>query len=129
MKHTALTILVLTCGAWFAGCVSPGAATLQPGAVAPHLGEANSAPLVVVGSTSQPAVVVHVEPVAHLYGDSPFDELAIRFQQKRGYTPNLVSELKMMQILDQTYIEKVQRTGVGSLFMEGYNVIVWRPIA
>ena len=78
---------------------------------------------------NKPAVVVHVEPVAHLYGDSPFDELAIRFQQKRGYTPNLVSELKMMQILDQTYIEKVQRTGVGSLFMEGYNVIVWRPIA
>jgi precorrin-6B methylase 2 len=79
---------------------------------------------------NKPRVVVHVEPVAHLYDpDSAFDRLAIQFQQKRGYSPNLIAELKQMEHWEQAQILKVRRTGVGSLFMEGYNVIVWQPIS
>lgn len=44
--HLRFWFAVLLWGLCLSGCAAPGAAVVQPGAVAPHLGESNSAPLV-----------------------------------------------------------------------------------
>ena len=77
---------------------------------------------------ARPKVVVHIEPSEDLYGLSDFDQLAYRFQTKRGYTATLISFLRRISETREIELLKVQRTGVGSLYLEGYNVIVWRPV-
>lgn len=77
---------------------------------------------------SQPiSLCVHVEPIIELYdGNNLLDYLAIKFQSKRGYTRNLLPYLKELEEKRRLEIVKVKRLYFGSLFMEGYNLIVWR---
>ena len=77
---------------------------------------------------ARPKVVVHIEPSEDLYGLSDFDQLAYRFQTKRGYTATLIAFLRRIAETSEIELLKVQRTGVGSLYLEGYNVIIWRPL-
>lgn len=73
----------------------------------------------------RPAIVVHVEPTIELYDpDVLLDALAIRFHRKRGYTEGL---LPWLQSDPRVSLERVERMGFGSLMMEGYNLMVWRP--
>jgi hypothetical protein len=53
------------------------------------------------------------------------DALAIAFMQKRGYTSGLLPWL-----LNDPRVEvlHVERTGFGSLMIEGYNLIAWKPL-
>ncbi len=77
---------------------------------------------------NQPKVVVHVEPAAELYDpDNLHDYLALRFQNKRGYTAGLVNKLKALHESGRIELSKIQRTMIGSMLMEGYNIFVWRP--
>lgn len=78
---------------------------------------------------NKPQIVVNIEPCAGLYGESEFDRIGHQFQSKRGYTDNLIPALRQMVNMREIDILKVLRTRIGSLFIEGYNVIVWRPIA
>ena len=73
-------------------------------------------------------IVVHVEPAIELYDENNLvDYLAIKFQGKRGYTRNLLPYLKEMEKKKEIEILKIKRLYFGSLFMEGYNLIVWTP--
>ncbi len=75
------------------------------------------------------SVCVHVEPVIELYDDANLaDYLAMKFQAKRGYTSNFLPYLKKLEEQKSIDILKVKRLYFGSLFMEGYNYIVWRPL-
>jgi len=76
----------------------------------------------------QPAICVHVEPTIELYDENNFvDYLAIKFQGKRGYTHNFLPRLKELEEKRKVKILKIKRLFFGSLYMEGYNLIVWRP--
>lgn len=80
--------------------------------------------------TSKPEVCVHVEPMSELYEDTTIEDyLANWFQTKRGYTSGLITLLKQYEKEEQIKIEKIQRLEFGSLMMEGYNLVVWTPIA
>jgi len=75
-----------------------------------------------------PGVVVHLEPVPELMSENTlFDYLGRRFLDQRGYSRGLLPCLRQLQQDGRVDIDKVTRTGVGSLRMEGYNLIVWRP--
>jgi hypothetical protein len=70
--------------------------------------------------------VVHIEPTIELYDeDWLIDWTAAEFHRKRGYTVGLLPYLvnhpgvKMLEIT---------RHHVGSMMMEGYNTIAWRPV-
>jgi hypothetical protein len=77
-----------------------------------------------------PAIVIHVEPTVELYdGNSLFDWLALRFHQKRGYTEGLLPRLRELSAECRVELLQVNRVGFGSLFMEGYTLIAWRPVA
>jgi hypothetical protein len=75
------------------------------------------------------SLCVHVEPAIELYDENNLvDYLAIKFQGKRGYTRNFLPYLKSLEENRKVEILKVKRLFFGSLFLEGYNCIVWRII-
>jgi len=76
-----------------------------------------------------PELCVHVEPTVELYDkNNLIDYLAIKFQQKRGYTQNFLPRLKELEKKGKIEILKIKRLFFGSLYMEGYNLMIWRPI-
>ena len=75
------------------------------------------------------SLCVHVEPTIELYDENNLvDYIAIKFQGKRGYTRNFLPYLKRLEEDRKVEILKIKRLFFGSLFMEGYNCIVWRDI-
>ncbi|MHC1699667.1 MAG: class I SAM-dependent methyltransferase [Humidesulfovibrio sp.] len=77
---------------------------------------------------NRPSVCVHIEPVAELLDPKRLlDYLSIRYFEKRGYLSGFLDELRRREALGRVEILKAQRTNVGSLFIEGYSTVVWRP--
>lgn len=77
-----------------------------------------------------PKLCVHIEPTIELYDeDNLVDYLAAKFHRKRGYTQGFLPRLQ--QLHDEGVIEllKVKRMYFGSLYMEGFTYMVWRPIS
>lgn len=75
------------------------------------------------------SLAIHVEPVIELYHkDNLADYLAIKFQSKRGYTKSFLPYLKKLEIDKKINLLKIKRLYFGSLHMEGYNLLIWRPI-
>lgn len=78
---------------------------------------------------NNPGLCVHVEPTIELYEENNLvDYLAIKFHKKRGYTQGFLPRLQKLEKNGKLEILKVKRLFFGSLFMEGYNFIVWRPV-
>jgi hypothetical protein len=75
-----------------------------------------------------PRICVHVEPTVELYDETDlFDFLAIRFHRKRGYTEGYLPRLEQLAASGRIELMRKVRLNFGSLMMEGYNLIVWRP--
>ena len=76
----------------------------------------------------KPAVVIHVEPTIELYDENVlFDHLAIEFHRKRGYSERLLPYLQNLEKRGALEMLKIKRLNFGSLFMEGYTCMVWKP--
>ena len=77
----------------------------------------------------QPALCISIEPTVELYDENKlFDYLAIKFHRKRGYTQGFLPRLQELEKNGKIEILKVKRLFFGSLFIEGYNLIIWRPV-
>jgi hypothetical protein len=77
----------------------------------------------------KPAMCLHIEPIIEFYDESVLaDYLVIKFVKKRGYSQGFFTFLKHLEEQGHIEILKKHRTGLGSLKLEGYNYIVWRPI-
>ena len=77
----------------------------------------------------KPDLVVHIEPTYEVYDqDNLFDYLAAKFHAKRGYTQGYLPKLKALEAEGKIELIKVKRLMFGSLFMEGYTYMVWRPL-
>lgn len=78
---------------------------------------------------SKPGLCLHVEPIDDLYNSgNPFDEIAIRYHQKRNYLHGFLGVLNKLKKEGRANILDVRRLGLGSLFHEGYSLVVWQPI-
>ena len=74
--------------------------------------------------SQKPRIVIHVEPMIELLDENNLvDYLAIMFMKKRGYTSGL---LPWLQNDPRIEVFHVERTGFGSLMIEGYNIVCWR---
>jgi len=79
--------------------------------------------------TNQASIVVNIEPMAE-----PLDEnellqyLSIKYFEKRGYLKDYIEKLKILEQDGRIVIHNIYRTGIGSLFIEGYSIIVWSPV-
>lgn len=78
--------------------------------------------------SQKPEIIIHVEPAADFYNKKQLvDYLGDSFQSKRKYTNNLLSYLKELQVNKKIKIIKLCKSPFGSLMMEGYNFIAWKP--
>ena len=76
----------------------------------------------------KPSIVLHVEPAPDFYNLNTIEgKLGFIFHKKRGYTSNLLSILKLKEKNKKINILNYFKSPFGSLMMEGYNIIVWRP--
>ena len=76
-----------------------------------------------------PGLCINIEPTAELYDENNLiDYLAIRFHRKRGYTENYLPRLRELEAQGKIEILKVKRLYFGSLYMEGFSYIVWKPM-
>ncbi len=77
----------------------------------------------------KPSLVIHIEPIAELLDEShPLDKLSIEYFRKRNYLDGLLSFLEKLESDGKIQILRKSRSWIGSFFIEGYSVIVWRPL-
>lgn len=75
----------------------------------------------------KPAICVHAEPIYELYEtENLLDYLAARYTIKRNYLNGFVDRLRDLQAEGRVEILRLHRT-LGSLFHDGYSVVVWAP--
>ena len=78
---------------------------------------------------SKPIICVNIEPDLKYYLPNKYleDKIAVKFQNKRGYTSNLFKTLFLLEKKNKIKIIKHFRAPFGSQFIEGYNFIAWKP--
>lgn len=77
----------------------------------------------------KPSVVVHIEPIPELLDPTKLiDYLSIRYMEKRKYLSGYLDYLRSLEKRGYIRILEAKRSGIGSLFIDGYSVIVWEPI-
>lgn len=75
----------------------------------------------------KPRLCFHLEPILENYDPTDdFDRVAIEFHRKRGYLEGLKFYLQDLHECGIINIEFDKRFRFGSLFHEGYHLIVWR---
>ncbi|CAB4335710.1 unannotated protein [freshwater metagenome] len=74
-------------------------------------------------------IVLHIEPIIEvLESDNLLDNLSIQYMEKRRYLNGMLKYLQELESAGLIEIFQVQRSWVGSLFLDGYTIIAWRPI-
>ncbi len=77
---------------------------------------------------SSPSLCVNIEPIMEWYDeDNLLDYAASRFHLKRNYWQGFPSRLKELERAGKVEILKAKRSFFGSLYIEGYSQLIWRP--
>ncbi len=77
----------------------------------------------------KPALVMHVEPFLEWYDENNLvDYLAIRFHNQRNYLKGYIPRLLREEKEGRVKIIKAQRGYFGSLFHDGYSLLIWKPV-
>ena len=79
---------------------------------------------------ARPQICVHVEPVIEWYNsdEHAFDKVAIAFHRRRQYLEGFVGQIEYLESRGKAEIIERKRVPFGSRFIEGYSLIIWRPI-
>jgi SAM-dependent methyltransferase len=78
---------------------------------------------------ASPSLCVHIEPIVEWYDENNIiDYVGIRFLKQRKYWEGFVERLKELQERGQVEILKTKRAYFGSLYVEGYSQLIWRPM-
>ena len=76
-----------------------------------------------------PALCVHIEPIAEWYDNSKLEDyLGYRFHTIRNYWQGYVGCLMDLAKEGKIEIIKSKRAYFGSLYIEGYSQLIWRPL-
>lgn len=77
----------------------------------------------------KPSVVLNIEPLHELYdaGD-PFDALALRYHEARGYLRGYLTALQRLEEQKRIEILSLRRLRFGGLHNESYSWVAWRPL-
>jgi SAM-dependent methyltransferase len=77
----------------------------------------------------RPDLVISMEPISEFYDDTKLhDHLALRYHEHRRYLHGYLTRLRNWEAQGQIEIVTARRLGFGSLFHEGYSLVVWRPL-
>lgn len=77
----------------------------------------------------KPKICIHIEPIGELLDESNLvDRLSQLYFKKRNYLDGFLLKLQQLEEKGKIKIHRAQRTFIGSLYIEGYSVIVWSPL-
>lgn len=72
---------------------------------------------------------IHVEPISELYEENNLlDYLALTFHKKRNYLDGFLTYLKKLENENKIKILKIQRSYFGSLYHDGWSIVIWEPV-
>ena len=78
---------------------------------------------------NNPSIIVNVEPMSEpLDSNELLQYLSIQYFNKRKYLEGYINKLGELEKQGKVVIHDVIRTGLGSLYIEGYSVIAWSPV-
>lgn len=78
---------------------------------------------------SKPSVVVHIEPMPeYLDKTKLIDYLSIKYMEKRKYLSGYRDYIEKLEKEGKVKILESRRSGIGSLYIDGYSILVWKPI-
>ncbi len=78
---------------------------------------------------NKPETVVHIEPIPELLDSSKLiDYLSIQYMSKRNYLKGYLTYLEELEKKGKIKIIEARRSGIGSFLIDGYSIIVWKPI-
>lgn len=78
---------------------------------------------------SKPELVINIEPIGEfLDHDNLLDLLSLKYFEKRKYLSGYLSNLKIMEKQGLIKIHDARRSFLGSLFIDGYSIVVWSPL-
>ena len=78
---------------------------------------------------ARPMRVVMIEPIVEWYdADDPVDRAAIRFHAARNYWRGFPAKLAALEKAGRVEVIARKRSYFGSLYIEGYSQLVWRPV-
>lgn len=76
----------------------------------------------------RPALSIHIEPIAELLdSDNLLDYLSLAYFKRRNYLAGFLADLRARERDGRLRIHLARRTSIGSLFIDGYSVVVWSP--
>ena len=79
--------------------------------------------------TNKASIIVNIEPMVEPLDDNELLQyLSIKYFEKRGYLKDYIKKLKKLEKDGKVVIHDITRTGIGSLFIEGYSIISWSPV-
>ncbi len=79
---------------------------------------------------NKPEICIHIEPIAELLDPNNLtDYLSILYFKKRNYLNGYLSKLQELESMGKIKIHKALRSFIGSLYTEGYSIIVWSPLS
>lgn len=78
---------------------------------------------------NKPAICVHVEPTSEtLDRNHLLDCLSIEYAKKRKYLNGFIDYLKSLEKMGKIKIINIQRSHIGSFYIDGNSIVVWKPI-
>lgn len=78
---------------------------------------------------NKPKVVIHIEPIPELLDPNDLlDYLSIKYMEKRKYLSGYFTYLQSLEAKGKIKILEARRSGVGSMFIDGYSIIAWKPL-
>ena len=76
----------------------------------------------------EPEICVHLEPIEELMDkNNLLDFLQLEYMKKRRYLTGFLTYLRELEQNGKIEILEASRNGIGSLFIEGYSLVVWKP--
>jgi len=76
----------------------------------------------------KPSMVVHIEPMWEPLDETNLmDYLSIKYFEKRNYLNGLQKYIEQLANQGQVEIIKKDRTYVGSFYIDGYSLLIWKP--
>ncbi len=78
---------------------------------------------------AKPKRVVHIEHIQELFDKhNPMDNVVLAFIEERNYLRGYATSLQNLEKKGVLQIERMHRIPFGSLYIEGYSYIVWKPL-
>jgi len=76
----------------------------------------------------KPSLVIHIEPMWEPLDETNLmDYLSIKYFEKRSYLNGLQKYIEHLENQGTAEIIKKERTYVGSFYIDGYSLLVWKP--